>query len=106
MTNSLLLSPNSAMCHEKPKHLSTGLTSSIFLYITIEFYSGNLCDERNESRPRQIYSIDYIMELHREIERLMQNNLEYQDKFEEMKKKKEELEKAKSLREAKTNYLT
>ena len=46
------------------------------------------------------------MELHREIERLMQNNLEYQDKFEEMKKKKEELEKAKSLREAKTNYLT
>ena len=36
----------------------------------------------------------------------MQNNLEYQDKFEEMKKKKEELEKAKSLREAKTNYLT
>ena len=36
----------------------------------------------------------------------MQNNLEYQDKFEEMKKKKEELEKASSLRQARTNYLT
>ena len=32
VTNSvMLLPPNSAMCHEKPKHSSTGLTSSILL---------------------------------------------------------------------------
>ena len=34
----------------------------------------------------------------------MQNNIENQDKFEEMKKKKEELEKANSLREVKISH--
>ena len=53
----------------------------------------------------KLNSIDYIMELHREIERLkteklilLRSNLENQDAFEEMKKKQEELEKAHSLR--------
>ena len=53
----------------------------------------------------KLNSIDYIMELHREIERLkteklmlLRSNLENQDAFEEMKKKQEELEKANSLR--------
>ena len=53
----------------------------------------------------KLNSIDYIMELHREIERLkteklmlLRSNLENQDAFEAMKKKQEELEKANSLR--------
>ena len=51
-------------------------------------------------------SVDYFMELHREIERLkteklilLRYNFENQEKFEEMKKKQEELEKAKSLKD-------
>ena len=71
---------------------------------------GNLSEERIlESNDLvltpKLNSIDYIMELHREIERLkteklmlLRSNLENQDAFEEMKKKQEELEKANSLR--------
>lgn len=73
-------------------------------------FVGNLSEERilesNDSvLTPKFKSIDYIMELHREIERLkteklilLRSNLENQDVVEEMKKKQEELEKANSLR--------
>ena len=102
------LSPqaSNSLAPPSPSHfLSVGRTKNHFLSTS----TGNLTEESSldsglsfdvTPMTNNFKSVDYVVELHREIERLkteklilLRNSLENQEKLEEMRRKQEELEK-------------